>query len=461
MDYNTENIALNAGNIPLDFLSMGLGGIIGFLTGLLILFFVIASMKSKKSVLEEKNSSFNDNVKKKEEEIRLLNEKLQKANENVVRSQTENTSFQKQLDDQRKTFIEMEEKFKMQFENLANKIFDEKSKTFKSQSQESLNTLLSPLRDKLTDFQKKVDDSFGKQANEQSSLKEHIRMIVETHEKHQIQTENLTNALKGDSKKQGDWGEIMMEKILEDAGLRKDIDYIIQGTGLGIKHIETGGVLKPDAIVNLPEGKHIIIDSKVSLTHYERYCNDESDDGEETKKHLSQFIRSVRTHVKDLEKRRYQDTHQLGTPDFVLMFMPVEGAYMLALQKDTDLHQFAWDKGVVLVGPSTLFSTLRTVSSLWRLVNQNNNALEIAKQGGALYEKVAGFVDDMKKIGVNLKTLEKTYDGAMNKLSDGRGNILKRTEDMKALGIKTSKSLPADLIGEDLIEDSNKKDEAA
>ena len=340
-----------------------------------------------------------------------------------------------------------EKLFETQFENLAHKIFDEKTNKFKQQSQENLDHILSPLKDKLQDFQKKVDDSFGKQANEQFALKEQIKSIVEANDKITLQAEGLTNALKGDSKVQGDWGEVILERILEEVGLRKDVDYITQGSGLGMKHVETGQALKPDVIVKLPENKHVIIDSKVSLTHYERW-NSELDDVERGT-HLKQFLSSVRQHVKDLEKRKYQDTEQLGAPDFVLMFVPIEYAYMLALQNDKELHSFAWNRGVAIVCPSTLHSSLRTIASLWRLVLQNQNAVDIATKGGALYDKIAGFVGDMQIIGNNLKTLDGNYMKAMNKLSDGRGSILKRTEDLKELGAKASKSLPNDMVRPD------------
>jgi DNA recombination protein RmuC len=442
MDYSTPEQALNSVSATPDVASILIGLAIGLLAGLLLTLWQVMRSRGQQLPSQERERYQRETIDRLTEELRLTNEKLQKAQENEVRAQTEKAASLKQMELQREDFKKME----MQFENLANRIFDEKSTKFKTQSTESLNELLSPLRERLNDFQKKVDDSFGKHAMEQSTLKEHIRMIVETHEKHQIQTESLTRALKGDTKKQGDWGEIMLEKILESSGLRKGEDYTLQAGGMGLKHVETGGTIKPDAIVNLPEGKHIVIDSKVSLTHYERFCADDGNAAEEAQAHLSQFLKSVRQHVKDLEKRRYQDTDRLGTPDFVVMFLPVEGAYMLALQKDSDLHQFAWDKGVVLVGPSTLFSTLRTVASLWRLVNQNTNAQEIAKQGGLLYEKIVGFVNDMDTIGKGIDKVQDSYGKAMRKLSQGPGNILKKTEDMKALGIKTSKSLPAEYV---------------
>jgi DNA recombination protein RmuC len=335
---------------------------------------------------------------------------------------------------------QLEARFSLQFENLANRIFDDKSEKFKKESQEGIGQMLNPLRERLQEFQKKIDDSFGAQAKEQFSLKNEIKNIVTANERMSLQTESLTKALKGDVKVQGNWGEVILEKVLEESGLRKGHNYITQGSEMGLKHAEDGSRLKPDVIILLPEDKHVIIDAKVSLTHYERFCA-ATDDIERTGA-LKQYLNSVRTHVTGLEERRYQDTDKLGTPDFVLMFMPIEGAYSLAIQQDHGLHSFAWDKKVIIVCPTTLLATLRTVSSVWRLVDQNKHSQEIATKAGALYDKIAGFVEDMEDIGKKIGATQKTYDEAFKKLSSGTGNILRRTEDLKLLGVKTSKKLP-------------------
>ncbi|MCK5517994.1 MAG: DNA recombination protein RmuC [Alphaproteobacteria bacterium] len=341
---------------------------------------------------------------------------------------------------------QLEEKFALQFENLANRIFDEKTNKFKKESQESLGQLLNPLRERLQEFQKKVDDSFGAQVKEQISLKKEIENIISVNKKMSLQTENLTKALKGDVKAQGNWGEIILEKILENSGLRKGTDYIIQGASLGLRHAEDGSIIKPDVVIMLPEDKHIIVDAKVSLTAYERYCATE--DVSLRARHLKEYLASIRAHVNGLEKRRYQDTEKLGTPDFVLMFMPVEGAYSLAIQEDIGLHGYAWDKKIVIVCPSILFATLKTIASVWRLELQNRHAQEIARQGGGLYDKIAGFVKDMQELGSRINKSQEVYNEAFKKLSTGNGNILKRTHDLKALGIKTSKKLPKELAEE-------------
>lgn len=422
--------------VPFD-ITTALGGM---LAGIVIMVFFMNRLNISYGLLRKAHAALG-------EEKRVIEEKFAHTQQELVRNQTEKAAFEKQIIQNRADLDKMEKKFELQFENLANKIFDEKTTSFKKQSQENLDIILSPLKEKLKEFQEKVDTSFGHQAKEQYALKNEIKMIVEANEKITLQAEGLTNALKGDSKTQGDWGEVMLEKILENSGLRKGEDYILQGSGLGLKDAETGKHQKPDVVVNLPDDKHIIIDSKVSLTHYERYYSD-SDDAARTG-HLKQYISSIRKHVGDLKQRRYQETEKLGTPDFVLMFVPIESAYMLALQEDRSLHQYAWDQGVAIVCPSTLFSTLRTISSLWRLVLQNKNAEEIAKKGGALYDKINGFVNDMQTLGRNIKSLEASYEGAMNKLSTGKGNILGRTEELKGLGAKTNKALPSEYINED------------
>ncbi|MEZ0261887.1 MAG: DNA recombination protein RmuC [Alphaproteobacteria bacterium] len=359
--------------------------------------------------------------------------------EDKIRLEAEKNALSDSMARQKQDLSEMEKKFTLQFENLANRIFDEKSAAFKKQSQEGLGTLLNPLKDKLQEFQKKVDDSFGQQAKEQYSLKNEIKNIVAVNEKMSQQTESLTKALKGDVKAQGNWGEVMLEKILEESGLRRNQDYILQGTELGLKDAD-GRQQKPDVIVKLPDAKHIIVDAKVSLTHYERYCGSSEETGRAVA--LKEFLNSLRAHVTGLEQRRYQDTDKLGAPDFVLMFLPIEGAYSLAVQEDTGLHAFAWERRIIIVTPTTLFTTLRTVASLWRIEMQNRNTLEIARQGGLLYDKVAGFVKDMEDLGKKLGQASETYDKAFKNLSTGPGNIVKRTEDLKALGVKTTKSLP-------------------
>ncbi|MEK6746716.1 MAG: DNA recombination protein RmuC [Pseudomonadota bacterium] len=345
--------------------------------------------------------------------------------EKYITAETKRELLEKELE-------QTQEKLRAEFKNTATNIFEDFSNKFTVQSEKKIGDLLNPLRDRLGEFQKKIDDSFSAQGKEQHSLKAEIEKIV-------LQTDGLTRALRGDVKAQGNWGEVMLERILEESGLRTGEDYIIQGTGMGLNNAD-GGRLQPDVIVNLPDKKHIIIDSKVSLTAYERYCNE----GDETLRQIQikEFVRSIKAHVNGLEQKRYQDIEKLGTPDFVMMFLPIEGAYSLAIQADSELHSYAWGKKIVLVCPATLFATLRTIASIWRIERQNVNAQEIARQGGALYDKFSGFLGDMEEINKHIHNLHKAYDNANNKLVSGRGNILNQVEKLKILGAKTSKSLP-------------------
>lgn len=352
-----------------------------------------------------------------------------------------NSALEERLTAQSAETSALEQRFTLQFENLANRIFDEKTTAMKAQNSESMTALLTPLRDTLASFQQKVEDS----AKEQFSLKNEIRNIMTLNENMRVQTEKLTTALRGDVKAQGGWGEMMLERILEASGLRRDEDYIVQGSGMGLRHSDDSNRrLQPDVIIKLPEDKHVIVDAKVSLTAYERLAG-ATDEAARTAA-LAEFNTSVKAHIKGLSERRYQDATGLGTPDFVLMFMPIEGAYALALQSDPTLHNFAWEQRIVIVGPSTLFATLRTIASVWRLERQNKNAEEIARQGGNFYDKLATFVGDMETIGNRLQQTQRSYQDAMGKLSNGAGNLLKRAENLKALGLKTGKSMPKNLL---------------
>ncbi len=342
-------------------------------------------------------------------------------------------SVEKHMLEQR--FKEHQEQYKTDFKHTATSIFEDITHKFSVQSEEKILNLLTPLREHLNFFQKMV----GEQSKEQHTLKSEIGKIV-------LQAESLAKALRGDVKAQGNWGEIMLERILEESGLRKDKDYIVQGAEMGLTGAE-GNRLQPDVVVNLPDNKHIIIDSKVSLSSYDRYSAAIDESLRESC--LRDFLKSVKMHVNNLEQKRYQDIDALGTPDFVLMFMPIEGAYSMAMQRDPELHSYAWGKKIVIVCPATLFATLRTIASLWRVESQNKNAQEIARQGGALYDKFVGFMEDMQNIGALIKRTQTGYEQAMNKLSTGTGHLVGRAEKLKQLGAKTSKSLSGDLINAD------------
>jgi DNA recombination protein RmuC len=352
--------------------------------------------------------------------------------ERAITAEAEKKSLEQRLKEQ-------QEHMRLEFKNTSTTLFEEMSKKFSTHSEKQIGDLLNPLRDRLGEFQKLVVDSFGAQGKEQHTLKAEIGKIV-------LQTDSLTRALRGDVKAQGNWGEVMLERILEESGLRRDVDYVLQATDMGLSG-ESGNRLRPDVIVKLPDNKHIVIDAKVSLTAYERYCAATTE--EERAPHLKDFLKSIRAHVNGLEQKRYQDIEKLGTPDLILMFMPIEGAYSLAMQNDPELYPYGWGKKIAIVSPTNLFVNLLTIASLWRIEQQNQNAQEIARQGGVLYDKFYGFVDDMLSIGKQVTRLQDSYDQAMNKLSKGRGNLVDGTEKLKNLGAKASKALPKIIKSDD------------
>lgn len=368
---------------------------------------------------------------------------------------TEKAAMAERLKDQQSYVKQVQEEFQTKFENLAHKIFHEKNE----QSKKNLDDILKPLKEDLSGFKKHISESFGEHNKEQFALKKEIENIVRVSNEMKFQTENLSKALKGDVKTQGNWGEVILERILEASGLRKGEDYVPQAAGMGLKHPDDGRVQKPDFIIKLPEGKHAIIDSKVSLTAYERFCAEENEDLRAA--HLTQFLQSVKAHVKGLEERRYQDTEGLNTPDYVMLFMPIEGAYALAMQQDGELHSYAWDRKIIIVCPSTLFAILKIIASMWKLERQNKNADEIALRGGRLYDKIVGFVGDMVSLGKKLDAAQSEYGEAFSKLSKGTGNILRQAEQLRDLGVKNSKTLPANLVADDTEVLSITKEDAA
>ncbi len=356
-----------------------------------------------------------------------------------------------QLKEQRINSEELKKQMKLEFENIGSKILSDNSEKFRTDSENKLKTLLDPLKDNIESFRKKVEDTYNSESRERFALKSEINRIVEESKKMSIETDNLTKALRGDQKAQGTWGEITLERLLESSGLRKGEEYTIQGVGLGLKDGE-GKIQKPDVIINLPENKHLIIDSKVSIKHYEMMTDEKNE--VERDNLIKEFVNRLYSHVDDLSKKAYQSLDKLGTPDFVFLFMPLEGAFSLAVQKDKDLFQYAWKKNIVIVCPSTLLATLRTVASIWRIENQNKNAIKIADESGKLYDKFVGLYEDLESIGSILTKAQSTHEEAMNKLKTGRGNLISRVNNIRKLGAKTEKALPLSSISDDEIEDT-------
>lgn len=333
---------------------------------------------------------------------------------------------------------------KNEFKNISQEIFSKNT----DQSSKNIKDLIDPLKEKISDFQKNLAQSFNNQTQQQTALKTQIEHIVNTSKTLKDQTDNLVNALKADVRVQGRWGEVMLERIVQAAGLREGEEYTTQGRGMNIKY-DQGTTMKPDLIVHLPDNRNIVIDAKVSLKSYEQYANASTE--EERQQHLKDFTTSMQSHIQSLADRSYHSKEELNSPDFTLLFTPVEGAFTLLMQQQQNLQEQAWKNHIAIVSPTTLWPILITVQSLWRIERQNRNAQQIAEEGGKLYDKIAGFAEDMDKLGKQIKTVNKTYNEATTKLTTGTGNILRRADNLKQLGAKTSKPLPQEI--DNILED--------
>ena len=362
------------------------------------------------------------------------------ALQNAIRLEAALDSERKQGLGRIESLNEAKEALTSQFKNLANEILEDKSKRFTEQNVANLDALLKPLQTKLSEFKEQVNASYGNEARERFALKSEIERLANLNLRMSDETRSLTQALKGDSKVQGNWGELVLESILESSGLRKGEEYLVQDS-----HTQTDGSrLQPDVVVKLPEGRSLVVDSKVSITAYSRHA--ETSDPVVAEQELAAHIQSLRQHIQGLSSKNYSSLYGIGSVDFVLMFVPIEPAFLLALKTAPNLYQEALAKNIVLVCPSTLMATLRTVAHLWRQDSQNRNALEIAKQCGTLYDKFVGFVDDLEKLGQRLDQAQTSYHDAFNKLKSGKGNLIRTAEKVRELGVKPSKNLSAPLI---------------
>ena len=343
------------------------------------------------------------------------------------------------LEAQKRDFQSLSEQMTVKFENLASKIFDDKSNKFSDQNLKSLNTLLEPFKERLKDFEKKVEDSYSTERSERGSLRGELTKLMELNIRMSSEAQSLTKALKGDNKTMGNWGEMILENILERSGLRKGDEYTVQGVDMGLKN-DQGQIIRPDVIINLPDNKHIIVDSKVSLKDYDSYISAEDPLIKEgfAKAHVD----SLKRHIDGLSEKKYYSSEKLISPDFVILFMPIEPAFALAFKHRPDLLQYSWERNIALVSPTTLLTTLRTVSAIWKQERQERNALDIAKRGGALYDKFAALVSDLDDLGTKLTSVQKTHSQVMNKLSEGSGNLIGQVEKLKELGAKAEKTIP-------------------
>ena len=370
-----------------------------------------------------------------EAKLREVELDLATKNERIVKAEESFKSQRERLSEQENYIQTLQQQFKLEFENIANKLLDDKSKSFTEHNRIQLDVILNPFKEKLKDFEEKVDKVYKAESDERNVLKGEINKLVENNRLMSEETQNLTKALKGDQKKQGNWGEMILEKVLERSGLVKDREYRVQASMVG----PDGNRLQPDVVIDMPDGKHLIVDSKVSLVAYERLVN--SDNEAEREVFAKEHVKSIQNHINDLCGKNYQDLYQINSPDFVLLFVPIESSFSVAVQLDEELFNYAWDRRVVIVSPSTLLATLGTVASIWKQERQNKNVLEIARLSGAMYDKFFNFVEDLEDIGKSLKQTEKAYDKAINKLSTGAGNLTVTADKIKKLGAKASKQL--------------------
>lgn len=392
-------------------------------------------------VSEDRYNELKKDIDNKLSEIRLLRDDNLLLNRQLEKMKADYDNTQVKLAEQKTELESLQKKFTAEFENIASKILKQNTEDFSLANQKQLVDVLSPLKEKIQLFEKKVDDTYQKGLKDQTDLRAELKKLYELNHRMSTEAENLTRALKGDVKKQGNWGEVVLERILERSGLNEgEQGYQKQFSTTS----DDGKRLQPDVVINLPDNKHIIIDSKVSLVAYERAVNSTTD--VERDINIREHLVSLKGHIKGLSEKHYQSVKSLNCPDFVLLFIPIESSFSLAVQADNDLFAYAWDQKVVLVSPSTLLATLRTIASIWQQENQTRNAIEIARQGGALYDKFVGFIKDMDKIGSNLRTTQNTYDAAMKKLSEGRGNLVVSTEKLKEMGAKTTKQIPKSLL---------------
>jgi len=395
---------------------------------------------NQKQIFSEQKKSFENQIQQlNAEREKLLNEK-QSLLVSLSKKETEYSNLLQKNSEQKQEVEELQAKFTKEFENLANKILEEKSNKFTEQNKENIKNILNPLQEKIQLFEKKVEDSQKENIGIHASLKEQLQNLQNQNLKITQEAENLTKALKGDSKMQGNWGELVLERVLEKSGLEKDREYFVQQSFAN----EEGKRIMPDVVIHLPDNKKMVIDSKVSLTAYERFTNEQDETLQQL--HLKEHVTSIKRHIEQLSEKKYQDIYRMESPDFILLFIPIEPAFALALNSDNLLYNKAFEKNIVIVTPTTLLATLRTIDSMWTNQKQQENAFEIARVAGTLYDKFEGFVNDLIKIGKKMDEAKIEYSGAMNKLVEGRGNVITTIEKLKKMGAKTQKSLPENLV---------------
>ncbi|HCE55229.1 MAG TPA: DNA recombination protein RmuC [Lutibacter sp.] len=419
---------------------LGLGFIIGKLLTKSNYEKVTSELEIRNKLLLEEKLLNNLNVNKLIQEKNSLNEEKHQIDIRFTQKVSEFHNLEEKLLENKAEVEKLQEKFSKEFEILASKILEEKSVKFTEQNKENLKNILSPLQEKIQTFERKVEDTHKESIDYHAALRQQILGLKDLNLQMSKDTINLTKALKGDSKMQGNWGELVLERVLEKSGLEKDREYFVQQSFTN----EEGKRILPDVVIHLPDGKKMVIDSKVSLTAYEQFVN--SDDDYEKSQFLKEHVNSLKRHIEQLSEKRYEDIYKMESPDFVLLFIPIEPAFAVALNTDNQLYNKAFERNIVIVTPTTLLATLRTIDSMWNNEKQQRNAKEIARQAGALYDKFEGFITDLTNVGKKMDEAKAEYKGAMNKLFEGKGNLIISVEKLKKMGAKSKKSLPQNII---------------
>lgn len=424
--------------IALVFLALGFA--IGKLLTKSSLEKVTSELEIRNKLLLEEKQLNELNVNKLIQEKNSLNEEKHQIDIRLAQKVSEFHNLEEKLQENKADIEKLQEKFSKEFEILASKILEEKSVKFTEQNKENLKNILSPLQEKIQTFERKVEDTHKESIDYHAALRQQILGLKDLNLQMSKDTINLTKALKGDSKTQGNWGELVLERVLEKSGLEKDREYFVQQSF----NNEEGKRILPDVVIHLPDGKKMVIDSKVSLTAYEQFVN--SDDDYEKSQFLKEHVNSLKRHIEQLSEKRYEDIYKIESPDFVLLFIPIEPAFAVALNTDNQLYNKAFERNIVIVTPTTLLATLRTIDSMWNNEKQQRNAIEIARQAGALYDKFEGFISDLTNVGKKMDEAKAEYRGAMNKLFEGKGNLIISVEKLKKMGAKSKKSLPQNII---------------
>ncbi len=415
--------------------------LIGLIIGVSAIFFILRYQKHfGNKVFEEKINSLNEVLEKKEQILKEKESEILELNRILSGKESDYRHLSEKLLEQKADLEKIQEKFRDEFKNLANEILEEKTKKFTEQNSARLSEILNPLSQKIKEFEKKVEETYEKEMQQRISLKEEVKKLAELNQQVSMEASNLAKALKGDTKTQGSWGEMILESILERSGLVKNREYFVQPSYTG----ESGKRLQPDIVVTYPGNRSVVIDSKVSLTAYERYVSSSDEKTRETA--IRDHLISIRNHIKELSEKNYPDIYQLQAMDFVMMFLPVEPAYHLAMQEDPEFWNLAYEKRILIISPTNLIAALKMVESMWRQESQNKNVLEIARQSGSLYDKFEGLYKDLIDLGKRLDSSKGFYDSVMNKLSEGKGSLVSKVENIKKLGAKTKKSLPEEAL---------------